>query len=104
MKTLPLFCCCLLAGRLAAQPALTIVRAPEFGHKGVAAYWTNPTNQIWVAEWSTNLVTWTRTSNESVDLGTGSRYTATGTGWTRRWYVRLRLHVEAPSGLSLTKT
>lgn len=57
---------------------------------GVAVYWSNPDTNVWLAEWSTNLVHWNYCGNETVYFLKGLRYTETITNWTDRWFVRLR--------------
>lgn len=77
-----------LGARAAAEPVLVPVYKTQ-GHAGFAAYWTVAPNEVWVAEWSTNLVHWERCTNQQV-YDSGLSFTETGTDWTRRFYVRLR--------------
>lgn len=72
-----------------AAPVLTPVFAPLSNHIGVAFYWTQPTNENWGAEWSTNLVIWRRVGNETALTG-GLCYTETSTNWSKQLFIRLR--------------
>lgn len=87
MRTALLFMLSLLSAH--AEPVLTPVFRPASNHLGVAAYWMQPANEIWISEWSTNLVAWHRTGNETV-YDTGLRFTETGLGWTHQLFFRLR--------------
>ncbi len=75
---------------LCAQPAMVPVFVLS-NHLGFAAYWTQPTNELWVAEYSTNAIEWHRCLNTTSLSMNGLCFTETGTNWTtRQFYVRLR--------------
>lgn len=70
-----------------AQVELVTVYKQQ-GHLGFAAYWTYPTNGVWIAEYSTNLVHWAQCGNETI-LPDRRCYTETGSIGPH-FYVRLR--------------
>jgi len=85
----------LVALRATGEPELTlsviesdstlfIYRKPG----GVSVQWIAPTN-VWLAEWSTNLVDWTRAS-DGVALDGSNRHVTEADTWADRWFLRLR--------------
>ncbi len=86
MRTL---CLLLVFGSLWAQPAMVPVFV-QSNHLGFAAYWVQPTNELWVAEYSTNAIEWQQCMNTTSLSTNGLCYTETGTNWTSQFYVRLR--------------
>lgn len=76
--------------RLSAAPTALVLLSgdePRPGHLRVFFRWPDETN-IWAAEWTTNLIEWNRTQNETILPG-GLRYTEADM-WASNRYWRVR--------------
>lgn len=72
------------------------------GEFGVVVFWTAPDTNVWIPEWSSNMVNWHLCASRGAELPprelrkAGLRcpdcryFSDVGTAWTNQWFFRLR--------------